>query len=135
MNTGGCLSAAVEVDDIAEFTAASGGTISGIIDENAPDGSSSGGPNYDLALSGNYRAPGASGRGTVTATAGTSSNTTLNGGFGLTFYTIDGTTFPFIETDSGQIASGVLVLQNPSATSPAIMKSHMMVVRPLVRLK
>jgi hypothetical protein len=125
-------SGAVEVDDIAEFTA-TGGTISGIVDENAPGGSSSGGPNYDLALSGNYAAPGSSGRGAISATAGNSSNSTLNGGFGLTFYTVDGTTFPFIETDSTQVASGVMVLQNPSAASTAIRRSRMMVVRPLVR--
>jgi hypothetical protein len=118
-----------EVDDIAEFTAASGGTLSGVIDENAPGV----GPDFGLQLAGNYTAVDSSGRGTVTANAGNSSNSTLNGGFGLTFYSVDGTTFPFIETDNGQVASGVIVLQNSSGASAAITRPHMMVVRPLVR--
>ena len=94
--SGDNLSAASEVDDIAEFAANStGNTITGLIDEN----STSAGPvTFGTALtSGTYVAP-VNGRGAIAATAGTSSsNTTLNGGFALTFYTVDGTTFPFIE--------------------------------------
>ena len=126
------LSAASEVDDIAEFAANStGNTITGLIDEN----STSAGPvTFGTALtSGTYVAP-VNGRGAIAATAGTSSsNTTLNGGFALTFYTVDGTTFPFIETDSGQVSAGVFVLQNPSASSPGLAHPNIFVARPLVR--
>ena len=117
-----------EVDDIAEFASASSGTtVTGVLDENyAPSGV----PNYGLALSGTYTAP-SSGRGAVVANVGSTSNGSINGGFGLTFYTVDGTTFPFIETDSGQVASGVFVLQNSGSSSSA--KSHLFVVHPLVR--
>jgi hypothetical protein len=123
-------SSAVEVDDIAEFTANStGATLTGVIDENFNPGGS---PNYALALSGQYSAP-VNGRGQVSATAGNSTNTTLNGGFGLTFYTVDGTTFPFIETDGSQVSSGVFVAQNPAASAAAIAKPHMFIAPPLVR--
>jgi len=46
---------------------------------------------------------------------------------------VDGTTFPFIEMDDGQVSAGVFVLQNASAAAPAAAKSNMFVVRPLVR--
>jgi|HubBroStandDraft_5_1064220.scaffolds.fasta_scaffold18936_2 hypothetical protein len=124
----------VEVDDIAEFaTSASGATVTGVIDENATGI----GPNFGLALSGTYTTPDSNGRGQIAANAGTSSNSTLNGGFGITYYTVDGTTFPFIETDNatGQVAMGVFVAQNPSASSSAVAKPHMFVVRPLIRAK
>ncbi len=131
----------VEVDDIAEFSIASGtstcgpnsSTLCGLIDENytgAIKAQFSG-----QALDGTYSGPDASGRYALGATSG-SDNTagTLNGGFGLTYYTVDGTTFPFIENDSGQVATGVIVLQNAAATSPeAVAGSHMFVVRPLVK--
>jgi hypothetical protein len=125
------LSAGSEVDDIAEFTAASGNTITGIIDEN----STVDGPvTFGAALTnGTYAAP-SGGRGALAATAGTSSsNTTLNTGFSLTFYVVDGTTFPFVETDSGQVATGVFVLQNPSASSSAAARPNMFVPHPLIR--
>jgi hypothetical protein len=125
-NLGAATGSAAEVDDIAEFTASSSGsTVTGIIDENYAPGAS--GPIFDLALSGNYTAP-VSGRGTLVATAGTNSNSTLNGGFGLTFYTVDGTTFPFIENDGGQVAAGVFVLQSGASVTPAIAKAHAMYV-------
>jgi hypothetical protein len=125
-------SSPVEVDDIAEFAAnSSGATVIGVIDENYDPG---GFPNYGLALSGTYLAPDSNGRGQIAANAGNSTNSTLNGGFGLTFYTVDGTTFPFIETDgNGQVASGVFVAQNPSAAAAAIAKPHMFIAPPLVR--
>ena len=123
------LSAGAEVDDIAEFaTSTSASTITGLIDEN-----SSQSPTFDQVLSGNYGSISA-GRYGISAGTGTSSTPgTLNGGFDLTLYTVDGTTFPFIESDSsGQVSTGVIVLQNPSASSPAITHSHMFVVRPLI---
>jgi hypothetical protein len=135
--SGDNLANGVEVDDIAEFTASAAaggsGTLSdGIIDENVdPNGTASfGAPFYDLALTqGTYGALDSTGRYGLSATAGNNSKTTLNGGFGLTFYTADGNTFPFIETDTGgQVATGVFVLQNPSAVAPAV-ASHMFVVR------
>ena len=132
-NTGGV---ATEVDDIAEFTAnSSGSTITGVIDEN----SVAGGPatfsapfvNNSSATS-TYTTP-TGGRGQIGASVGTSANdTTLNQGFLLTYYTVDGTTFPFIETDSGQVSAGVFVQQNPSASASAA-RPAMFVVQPLVR--
>ncbi|HEY1659515.1 MAG TPA: hypothetical protein VGG14_14270 [Candidatus Sulfotelmatobacter sp.] len=124
-------SAGAEVDDIAEFTAASSGsTITGVIDENSP----AVGPNEGITLSGTYVSPDSNGRGQISATAGNSSNSTVNGGFDLTFYTVDGTTFPFIESDAdGQTATGVFVEQNPTdsgsaAAKPAGAKAHSLVV-------
>jgi hypothetical protein len=76
---------------------------------------------------GTYTAP-SGGRGTITATAGSSTTGTLNGGFALTFYTVDGTTFPFIETDSGQVSTGVFVMQTPSGSSAAIAKAQQVFV-------
>jgi hypothetical protein len=136
----------VEVDDIAEFTAAVGGScttagaICGIIDENADPGGSAdlGEPLYGLALSsGTYGALDNFGRYGFFADAGNSNVSTLNGGFQLTAYAVDGTNFPFIESDSGQIATGVIVLQTPTtpssaAAKPAVAKSGMFIVRPLI---
>jgi hypothetical protein len=120
----------VEVDDIAEFASNSTGTTAiGVIDENYDPG---GLPNYGVALSGTYTAP-VSGRGQIVANAGNSNNSTLNGGFGLIFYTVDGTTFPFIEADTSQVSAGVFVAQNPAASAAAIARPHMFVVQPLVR--
>jgi hypothetical protein len=117
----------LEVDDIAEFT---GSAITGVIDENFAPG---GGPAYGMALgTGSVSGPDSSGRWTLTANAGTSSQSTLNGGFQLTFYAVDGTTFPFIETDANnQIASGVFLKQNASAASSAAMKSHAFIMQPI----
>jgi hypothetical protein len=128
VNLGASTGFAAEVDDIAEFTAnSSGSTVTGAIDENA-----SGSPAFGVALSGTYGAP-ANGRGQIGANTGNNSNSTLNGGFNLTFYTVDGKTFPFIETDNGQVASGVFVTQNPTASSSALAQSRMSLVQPLVR--
>lgn len=124
-------SGAVEVDDIAEFTAASGGTLSsGIIDENFQPGGS---PILGIPLSGGtYGTIGSGGRYGISATAGNSSTSTLEGGFNLTFYTVDGTTFPFVELDNGQVSTGVIVSQNTSGSSAAVAKS-MFIVRPPIR--
>jgi hypothetical protein len=127
------LGSPVEVDDIAEFTAASGGTLSaGIIDENwAPE---DGTPTLGVALSsGTYGAIGSGGRYGITAAAGNNTISTLEGGFTLTSYAVDGTTFPFVELDNGQVSTGVIVLQTPSSSSSAIAQPNMFVVRPLIR--
>jgi hypothetical protein len=121
----------VEVDDIAEFTAASGGTLSGLIGENyAPGGVLT----SNLALTGTYGSVDSNGRYGISATAGNSSTSTLNGGFGLTLYAVDGTTFPFIESDSGQVAAGLVVEQTPSSSS-ADVRSHVFIPRPFVQPK
>ncbi len=125
----------VEVDDIAEFASAtSGATVTGVVDENFAPG---GGPNYGLALDGTYTAPDANGRGAIAANAGNSSISTLNGGFGITFYCVDGTTYPFIETDAnGQVASGVFFTQSASTSaSAAAARPHMFVAPAMVRAR
>jgi hypothetical protein len=121
-----------EVDDIAEFTAGSSETLTaGIIDENYPGASPL---LFDLPLTaGTYGTIDSLGRYGLSAQAGNSSTTTLNGGFVLTLYTVDGTTFPFIEMDGGQIATGVVVEQNSSAANPALAHSQMFISRTLVR--
>ncbi len=126
--TGDNFNNGVEVDDIAEFVANSTGTtVSGFIDENNDPG---GTPVFQQTLTGTYAAPDSSGRGAITVP----SVNTLNGGLGLTFYTVDGTTFPFIETDGGQVSSGVFVLQNASAAAAAASAhSHVFVVHSLVQ--
>ena len=126
------LSSQVEVDDIAEFAANNGTLTAGIIDENYPSANP---PLFDLALSnGNYAAIDSLGRYGLSANAGNSSLSTLNGGFILTLYTVDGTTFPFIELDGGQLSTGVVVLQNPSAAaSAAAAQSHMYIPQPMIR--
>jgi hypothetical protein len=132
--------AAIEVDDIAEFTASaatsgSGTLTAGIIDENYDPG---GAPNFDLALSdGTYGALDSLGRYGLSAAAGTSSRSTLNGGFVLTFYTVDGTTFPFIDSDSTQVSTGVFVLQNSSSATPGVAqsRSRMFVAPRLIRAR
>lgn len=123
----------VEVDDVAEFTAASSGTISGYDDENYDGGI----PTANIAFVNNssatstFTAP-TGGRGQIGAALAN-----LNGGFLLNYYVVDGTTFPFIELDtSGQITSGVLVEQNASSSSAQAAKAsaaHLFVAKPLVR--
>lgn len=135
VNLTGIGNGAVEVDDIAEFTTASGGNLTGIIDENYdPTGGTSGATLGIPLTSGTYGAIDSNGRFGLAATAVSSNGNTgtLLGGFTLTAYAVDGTTFPFIELDNGQVSTGVIVLQNPSASSPAIAHSHMFVVRPLI---
>ena len=133
INLGAATGSEEEVDDIAEFAANSSGlTVTGLIDENyAPTGA----PIFDQPLSGTYSGPDSSGRYSIVATAGNNNTSTLNGGFGLTFYAVDGTTFPFVETDTnGQVATGVFVKQNSALPgSAAIARSHMFIPRPLIR--
>jgi hypothetical protein len=116
----------VEVDDIAEFTANSGGTLTGVIDENYAPG---GFPTFGIGLSsGSYSAPDANGRGSLSAAASNSNASTLNGGFNLIYYAVDGTTFPLIEVDQGQIAVGVMLQQNASASAKSAAQPHMFVM-------
>jgi hypothetical protein len=120
----------VEVDNIAAFTAtSSNSTLAGVIDENYEP---AGFPNYGIALSGQYTTPDSNGRGSISASAGNLNNSTLNGGFNLNYYTVDGATFPFIELDSGQVSAGVLIEQNATATSD-VAKPHLFVMRPMFR--
>ncbi len=134
--SGDNLTNEVEVDDIAEFTAGTAssgaGTLTnGIIDENYNGAAP---PTYGAALTaGTYSALDSTGRYELSADAAA----TLNGGFGITFYTVDGNTFPFIESDTnGQVSTGVFVLQNAAATAPLVAtRSHMLVPRPLVRAR
>jgi hypothetical protein len=125
-----------EVDDIAEFTASAstsscGGVTTanaiGAIDENLDPGGTGG---YTSQLCAAYTAPDANGRGQLGTVA---ENGTANGGFLLTFYTVDGTTFPFIESDGTQVSTGVFVEQN-AAGSSAVAKPHMFVQHPLIRV-
>jgi hypothetical protein len=119
-----------EVDDIAEFASNSSGlTAIGALDENfAP----AGGPSFQMALNGTYTAPDSNGRGTLMANVGNNSVSTLNGGFALNFYTVDGTTFPFIELDGGQVTSGVFIQQDATAASSAVARPHLFVAPPMV---
>jgi len=121
---------ASEVDDIAEFTAnPSGTTVTGLIDENSTAGSTT----FDQVVNGTYGTI-STGRYGISATTGTSSSPgTLLGGFNLTLYTVDGTTFPFIESDAGQVSTGVIVQQNVSSSSSAVAHSQMFVPHPLIR--
>ncbi len=132
--TGFNLNNGVEVDEIAEFAADSNGTtVTGVVDENFQPG---GGPNLGLALSGTYAPPDGNGRGQVAANAGNSTTTTLNGGFGLTFYSVDGTTFPFIQTDgNGQITAGAFFKQNSGAASASAAQTHLFLPQPMIRAK
>jgi hypothetical protein len=132
-----------EVDDIAEFTAsgtgdtcdAAGDTVCGILDENVdPAGSSIGFPAASLALSqGAWGAIDATGRYGLAAAAGSSNASSLNGGFNLVLYAVDGNTFPFMEQDVNQISTGVILLQNPTAATPATAHSRMFIARPLIK--
>lgn len=135
-------SGGAEVDDIAEFTASASGasciastsngnvtyssdTIIGVDDENSSGG---GGtlPTPGQALCGQYGSIDTSGRLNLTYYV----PGILNGGAELTAYTVDGTIFPFIEADSGQVSTGVFILQNAAATSPSMAKPRSMFVPP-----
>ncbi len=118
-----------DVFDTGEFVAASSGSTisSGAVDEGSV--SSSGlGFAYGVPLTdASFTLP-TGGRGTVAATAQNGNNSTQNGGFSLTYYVVDGTTFPFIETDTGQVSAGVFVLQSTSSSSASIAKMQSMFV-------
>lgn len=126
-----------EVDDIAEFAATASGTscnadgtiissdtLTGVTDENSIISST-----YGQALCGDYSGPDSTGRLGISYAANI-----VNGYITAIAYTVDGTTFPFIETDQYQVSTGVFFEQNASATSPSIAKAHgMSVPPPLIR--
>lgn len=115
-----------EVDDIAEFSTGTSGTLVGIIDENSFALTK---PLYASALTNGTYGNISTGRNGVSADAGT-----LAGGFGLILYTVDGTTFPFIESDTaGQVSAGVVIQQSASAASSAVAKPHAFVVPRLIQ--
>ncbi len=120
----------VEVDDLAEFTVASSGALTGLIDENyAPGGSGA----VPVGISGNVTGPDSTGRYGISATnAANGAGSTLNGGFTVTVYTADGNNFPFIEVDPGQVSAGVLILQNAAATSPTQVRPSLFVMHQFV---
>jgi len=137
--TGLNLANGVEVDDIAEFSTtattcnSSSATFCGLMDENAdPSGPSLGAPIPRQVFDGTFAAPDSNGRGLIGTTT---ANNTLDGEPAFVFYSVDGTSFPFIEIDAnGQVATGVFVLQSSSgASASAAAKSHMFVPRSLVR--
>ena len=120
-----------EVDDIAEFTATSSGTaISGLIDENSTVGGAS---TYGQPFDGTYTLIGG-GRGQILAPPANSTTglDTLNGDLDLLFYTVDGTTFPFMEYDAGQVATGVFVQQSATTSSATAHAHALFVPHPLV---
>jgi hypothetical protein len=105
-----------EVDDIAEFTANSGGTLSdGLVDEN-----DQGSLEFDqqLGSGGVYNFDsGATGRGELSYPA---THTTLIGALNLDFYVANSSTVLFIDADSeAQTGVGTFQLQSASDTSSA----------------
>lgn len=119
MNLQGVIPNVAEVDDIAEFTAGSDGSVTGFLDENYAPG---GAVNPNVSLSGTTFTAATGGRGQIGT--GTNGINTLVGGFVLTYYTVDGTTVPFVEVDSsGQVSSGVMVEQNASASAAELVKA------------
>jgi len=101
----------VEEDDIAEFTATSSG-LSGLIDLN-----DQGATKFDQTLSGSYQSL-STGRYSLTSNY-----------FNGNFYTVDGSTVLFLETDGAQVGTGVFLTQT-TPTSSAASLAHFVVVRP-----
>lgn len=114
--TGADLNAGIEVDEIAEFTAQSGG-LTGIDDIN--DGGSLlfdkslGNSTYTLDTP-------ATGRGEISTAQ-----------FGLFFYVIDSSSVIFIETDSSPVGLGTFQVQ--TAPTPGAAQPGVAAFRPLVR--
>jgi hypothetical protein len=107
-----------EEDDIAEFTTTSTG-LSGIVDIN-----DQGQPSFGQKLTGSYSADSPStGRGII------NTNT-----FGGDYYTVDGATALFLETDPSQVGLGSFQTQNASASSN-LAASHlaMMRIKPIAK--
>jgi hypothetical protein len=109
----------VEVDDTAQFLTGSPSAspnMTGLIDENAMG--------VQLTQGGNFSAtytpdPSPTGRGNILAP----SLNTVNGGFSLEYYVVDGTTTLFIEggnNDTAQTALGSFVLQTSPTTQVAV---------------
>jgi len=107
-----------EEDDIAEFTTTTTG-FSGIVDIN-DDASLSPGQ----ALTGTYTAPDATGRGTATTTEHG------NAFVSYVFYSVDGSNFLLLETDTNQIGTGSFEMQ--STPTAALAKHLVSMVHPTV---
>jgi hypothetical protein len=108
-----------EVDDIAEFTANSGGALSdGLIDEN-----DQGSVAFDqkLGSGGTYTFDsGNTGRGEISYP---STDTTLNGFLNLDFYVANSSTILFIDADSGA-QTGVGEFESQGSNSPSSALAH-----------
>ena len=104
-----------EEDDIAEFTATGSG-FSGLIDVN-----DTGTLNFDKTFAGTYASV-SSGRYSLT--------TTSNFGFNGAFYTVDGSTVLFLETDTNQVGVGVFGTQSTPTAGAAI--AHFAMARPRI---
>jgi hypothetical protein len=109
-----------EVDEIAEFTANSGGALSnGVIDENDENNDTGESLAYQQALGAGgtytYDSP-ATGRG-VLSYPGTS---TYTGTLNLAYYVVDGSNVVFVDGDNGQVGVGAFQAQSvPSASQAA----------------
>ena len=124
-----------EVDDIAEFTLNSAGTLSnGIVDENDENGTSGEVVAFKQALGTGgtytYDSP-ATGRGVLTYP---STNSTYNGSLGLAYYVANSSTALFIEGDTGQVGVGAFSVQSTSASQAAVSRTqaHLSTLRAIV---
>jgi len=116
-NVSASNSGGYEEDDIAEFQPSGGNLCTGtcLIDVN-DEGSTS----YGNRITGSYADDGTgSGRGAI-------STTYVNG----LYYTIDGSSLLFLETDNNQVGLGSLGLQTPSSAGSMLKLSHFARVRP-----
>jgi hypothetical protein len=123
--SGADLAGGYEVDDIAQFDAATGtsNNMTGILDEN-DQGSLDG----DLSLTGTYTPDSpATGRGSILVP---NLGTPL-GGLSLEYYVIGSSTVVFIEGDTQQVAAGAFEAQSSGQAGAAL--SHMALVHPAVR--
>jgi hypothetical protein len=111
-NGGGGSGSAFQLDDTAEFVTASGGTMTGLLDEN-----DQGTPLQPQSITNNsvfQQDSPVTGRGEAQFNSGSSS--TL---FDIVFYTVDATHTIFIETDSTQLAVGSFQQQSGATSSEA----------------
>ena len=109
-----------EIDDIAEFVTASGGTMTGLLDEN-----DQGIPEPVQSITNNsvfQQDSPVTGRGE--AQFNSSSTNTL---FDVVFYTVDGTNSIFIENDTSQVAVGSFQQQS-GTTQSSMERSHPLTV-------
>lgn len=107
-----------EEDDIAEFTTTST-DITGAVNVN-----DQGSTFYGQPLNGTYPISiDSTGRG------GVSSND-----FNYFFYVVSPSTFLLLETDANQVGAGAFEEQSPLSSQAAAAKSHISMVRPVVRL-
>jgi hypothetical protein len=117
--TGFNISAGAEIDDTAQFLTASPSSspnMSGLIDENAEGLQFTQGSNFSATYTPDS---GSTGRGNILAP----NLNTVNGGLGLEYYVIDGTTTLFIEGgngDTAQVALGSFIQQTSPTAQVAV---------------